>query len=70
MAPGEFIFILDRSGSMHDSGIQKATKALKLFLNSLPVGSYFNVLSFGSDFYYLYPKSVEYTKKTLADTLE
>ena len=70
MAPGEFIFVLDWSGSMSGSGIQKATEALTLFLNSLPSGSYFNILSFGSHHSYMFDKSKEYTKQTLSTAIE
>jgi len=69
MASGEFIFVLDRSGSMDGEDIQKAVEALTLFLQSLPSGSYFNIYSFGSSHSKLYEKSVEYTKVTLNETI-
>ena len=70
MAAGEFVFVLDWSGSMSGSGIQKATEALKIFLNSMPVGSFFNVLSFGSNFNYMFDDSKEYSEKNLKHALE
>lgn len=45
-----FIFIVDRSGSMERGERMEMTKeALKLFIQSLPVGSQFAILSFGDE---------------------
>ena len=57
----EFIFVIDRSGSMHGQSINLAVEALLLFLHSLPLGSKFNVYSFGSRFVKLFPTSVFYS---------
>ena len=57
----EYIFLIDRSGSMH-STIKMAREALILFLLSLPSGSKFNVCSYGSHFEFIFPdvRSVPY----------
>ena len=59
-ARGDYIFFLDRSGSMSGTRIQKAREALALFLKSLPEDSYFNVISFGSSSAKMFPKSEQY----------
>ena len=48
-----FIFLLDRSGSMNGPRMAKANAALQLFLRSLPLGSKFAVVSFGTDYEFL-----------------
>ena len=45
-----FIFIVDRSGSMSGARMETCKEALKLFLRSLPVGSKFAIISFGSNY--------------------
>ncbi len=45
-----FIFLVDRSGSMGNEKMQMAKDALKLFIQSLPIGAMFEVVSFGTDF--------------------
>jgi Ca-activated chloride channel family protein len=53
----EFLFFLDRSGSMNGARIQIACEALVLFLKSIPTGSSFNVISFGTDFTLMFDQS-------------
>lgn len=45
-----FSFIVDRSGSMGGSRIEIAKEALKLFMSSLPTGSFFQIISFGCNY--------------------
>ena len=58
---GNYIFFLDRSGSMGGQRIKKAKEALLLFLKSLPEDSYFNVISFGQSSRKVFEKSRRYT---------
>ena len=48
--PALFIFLIDQSGSMDGDSIEIASKALLLFLQSLPAGSYYQIIGFGSEF--------------------
>ena len=57
-AVGEYIFLLDRSYSMEGARIAKAKEALVLFIQSLPLSSRFNVISFGSNYKQLHYSSV------------
>ena len=45
-----FVFIIDRSGSMGINKMKMANEALKLFLQSLPVGCKFSIISFGGKY--------------------
>lgn len=56
-ARAEYVFLLDRSGSMSGMRINKAKEALGLFLKSLPQDCYFQVYSFGSCYQKLFLKS-------------
>lgn len=65
MKPGEFYFVLDRSYSMTGDPIATAKEALKLFIRSIPSGSYFNVYSFGSTFEQIFEATTGYDQVSL-----
>ncbi|XP_029301683.1 von Willebrand factor A domain-containing protein 5A-like [Cottoperca gobio] len=67
---GEFVFLLDRSGSMDGPCIKSARDTLLLLLKSLPMGCYFNIYSFGSSHEHIFPKSVEYSQETMEEALK
>ena len=68
--PALFIFLVDQSGSMDGERIKIASKALLLFIQSLPAGSYYQIIGFGSDFkkYDEIPK--EYNKENIKESME
>ncbi|XP_026539990.1 von Willebrand factor A domain-containing protein 5A-like [Notechis scutatus] len=77
--PGEFIFLLDRSGSMgtfigyslgSQSRIESAKETLIFLLKSLPLGCYFNIYGFGSTYDSFYPQSVKYTQETMDTSVQ
>ncbi|KAJ3111436.1 hypothetical protein HDU96_005696 [Phlyctochytrium bullatum] len=61
----ELVVLVDRSGSMAGGKIMQAALALEVFLKSIPPGSYFNIVGFGSHHQNLFPKSKEYSAATL-----
>ncbi|CAF0916379.1 unnamed protein product [Adineta steineri] len=51
----EFLFIVDCSGSMRDENkIRFARQSMLLFLKSLPLNSYFNIIRFGTNYELLF----------------
>uniref|UniRef100_H2MGC9 VIT domain-containing protein n=1 Tax=Oryzias latipes TaxID=8090 RepID=H2MGC9_ORYLA len=76
---GEFVFLLDRSGSMQcptnnrnqqETRISSARDTLLLLLKSLPMGCYFNIYGFGSSYDHIFPQSVEYSEKSMEEALK
>lgn len=63
--PREFIFVIDRSGSMSGQKIQQARDALKLFLRALPTDCTFNIIGFGSGLEALFETPQPYNMTTL-----
>jgi len=63
--PKEFLFVLDRSGSMSGGCIRRAGEALQLFLRSLPQGCRFNIIGFGSRTELLFHSPVVYDAESL-----
>ncbi|RIB23991.1 hypothetical protein C2G38_2139476 [Gigaspora rosea] len=66
----ELIFVIDRSGSMQDEPMKKASEALQLLLRSLPEDCFFNVISFGSHFDSLFEKSQPYSENSFLKALK
>ncbi len=62
----EYIFIVDRSGSMRGDRIETVKRALVMLLRCLPSqGTSFNIFSFGGGCNSLWQKSMEYYASTL-----
>ncbi|MEJ1283607.1 hypothetical protein NN561_014580 [Cricetulus griseus] len=77
-ACGEFVFLMDRSGSMESPmnnqknsqlRIEAAKETLLLLLKSLPMGCYFNIYGFGSTYEKFFPESVKYTQETMDEAV-
>lgn len=66
----EYIFLLDRSGSMTGDRIATARQTLVMLLRALPArGTTFNIFSFGDHCDSLFPESVAYTAGSLAEAV-
>ncbi|KAJ3219025.1 hypothetical protein HDU67_003015 [Dinochytrium kinnereticum] len=61
----EIVVLVDRSGSMEGRKIKQASAALQVLLKSIPPGTFFNIIGFGSTHQPLFPSSKEYTSQTL-----
>eukprot|EP01105_Mastigella_eilhardi_P025760 TRINITY_DN7111_c0_g1_i1.p1 TRINITY_DN7111_c0_g1~~TRINITY_DN7111_c0_g1_i1.p1 ORF type:complete len:835 (+),score=180.17 TRINITY_DN7111_c0_g1_i1:81-2585(+) len=61
----ECIFLVDRSGSMDGASIEAVRNTLQIFLRSLPEGTLFNIVGFGSSHFKLFDRSVEYNDTNL-----
>ena len=67
--PGCYIFIIDQSGSMHGEKMEILKQTLILFLKSLPFGSYFQIIGFGTSFIKYNQTPVLYNQKNIEDML-
>ncbi|XP_069802939.1 von Willebrand factor A domain-containing protein 5B1 isoform X3 [Dendropsophus ebraccatus] len=67
---GEFIFLIDRSGSMSGVNITRVRDAMLVILKSLMPTSLFNIIGFGSTFKSLFPCSQSYNEESLAIACE
>ena len=62
----EYIFLVDRSGSMSGGRIETAKRALVMLLRALPSrGTSFNIFSFGTTCSSLWPEAQGYNAQTL-----
>ena len=63
--PGLFIFLIDQSGSMSGKSIDLVKQSLLLFIQSLPLKSYFQLIGFGSDYKKYNSEPVEYNQENV-----
>jgi ubiquitin/uncharacterized protein YegL len=68
---GNFVFIVDRSGSMDGDRIEMAKESLIYFLKSLPnTKSKFNIISFGSTYQTIFENFVDITEDNINKAME
>ena len=68
--PALFIFLIDQSGSMSGSSIKIASQALKIFIQSLPAKSYYQIIGFGSSFVKYDNTPKKYIQNNINKTIE
>ena len=67
--PALFIFLIDQSGSMSGQSIKIASEGLRLFLQSLPDKSFYQIIGFGS-YYKAYDETPKpYTQENILKSL-
>ncbi|XP_069474917.1 von Willebrand factor A domain-containing protein 5B2 isoform X2 [Ambystoma mexicanum] len=66
----EVIFIIDRSGSMSGSNIEKIKEAMQVAVKSLPPGTLLNIVGFGSNIRTLFTMSKHCNTETLGMAFE
>ncbi|XP_064161735.1 von Willebrand factor A domain-containing protein 5B1-like isoform X1 [Anguilla rostrata] len=69
-AQGEFIFLIDRSGSMSGVNIGRVKEAMLVILKSLVPACLFNIVGFGSTFKSLFPSSQSYGEESVGVACE
>ncbi|KAI5609151.1 von Willebrand factor A domain-containing protein 5B1 [Silurus asotus] len=67
---GEFIFLIDRSGSMSGINISRVKDAMVVILKSLFPACLFNIIGFGSTFKPLFGTSQSYDEESLSTACE
>ena len=65
LSPALFIFLVDQSCSMRGEPMEVTCKALVLFLQSLPPGSYYQLIGFGTEYTKYDSIPLEYTQKNV-----
>ena len=70
LSPALFIFLIDQSGSMSSSRINIASKAFLLFLQSLPAGSFYQIIGFGSGYKFYDEIPKEYEQKNIEKSIK
>ena len=68
--PALFIFLIDQSGSMSGDPIKVASKALLLFLQSLPAGSIYQIIGFGSTYKKYDEEPKEYNQENINKSIK
>ena len=66
----EFVFVVDCSDSMWGDRLLKARQCLDLFIRSLPIGCYFNIISFGSSYDMLFKRSTKLDERSFAKAVK
>ena len=67
--PGLYYFIIDQSGSMAGKPIKIVIQTLKVFMQSLSKGSYYQLIGFGSRYKAYSNRPLPYTKENVSKTI-
>ncbi|KAL4459412.1 hypothetical protein ABPG74_018025 [Tetrahymena malaccensis] len=66
----EFILIIDRSQSMQGPKMELAKESLIFFLKSMPIGSIYNIISFGSTYEIMFDQSVQFNDQNVQNSIQ